>query len=52
MKCNFKKGLTNKYIEDFKEKREKYLKSRLGYLDNKNSQRTVEKIEQLVKLKK
>jgi len=46
---NLKKSIAREYIEEFETKREKYLKSRLGYLDDKSSQRTVEKIEQLVK---
>ena len=46
---NLKKSITREYIEEFETKREKYLKSRLSYLDDKSSQRTVEIIEQIAK---
>ncbi len=48
LKKNLLKGLTNEYIEEFKVKREQYLKPRLGYLDGNSGRRIIEKIEEII----
>lgn len=46
---HIRRCLTEEYKEEFKIKREKYLKSRLGDLDGKSSERVVKKIEEIIK---
>lgn len=47
--AHLKTGLTSEYLEKFKVKREKYLKSKLGYINGKSGERVVGEIEEIIK---
>ncbi len=52
LKKNLVKALTEEYRQEFNVKRQKYLESRIGYLDGNSSERTAKKIEDIIMLKK
>lgn len=49
---HLRRCLTEEYKDEFKIKREKYLKSRLYYLDGKSGERVVEKVEEIIRRRK
>jgi len=48
---HIRRCFTKEYKDSFKIKREKYLESRLGFLDGRSGERVVEKIEEIIRRK-
>ena len=46
---HLRRCITEEYKEEFKMKREKYLESKLGYLDGKSGERVVTGIEEIMR---
>lgn len=52
LSAHLRRCITVEYKEEFKMKREKYLGSKLGYLDSKSGERVVKGIEEIMRQKK